>query len=354
MTTADGQYLEQFVFDPGSKVGRSKYKFPRESLAKKDWDAWFNFCWHDYTATGDKLRTPLGAWITPTHRRWIWYYKSSTDDLHRIEKGKVYHYLHIVNYRRTRLSTSYDLVWEEDLPTTFKRGPPISVLTYTNIKVNKLSEGVPFAKGPLLPTDFWEFLDTWGGTWMWESIDNSQQSKHNLSWLVEGMESNTLTWVTDGLYDRKRAADLCGVGWIIFCSKTGLHLTGTFWERSTLASSYHAEMLGLCGLHLFARALSEFYQIQEWEATLCCDNKRALEQSTYTRRRIQPSAKCADIQRSLKATKHTFKGKFTYLHMYGHMDTHLAPIVTYPATKLCMRYVGQASGNFSNDAGLPR
>jgi hypothetical protein len=43
---------------------------------------------------------------------------------------------------------------------------------------------------------------------MWESIDNSQQSKHNLSWLVEGMEFNTLTWVTDGSYDRKWAADM--------------------------------------------------------------------------------------------------------------------------------------------------
>jgi hypothetical protein len=152
-----------------------------------------------------------------------------------------------------------DQLWH--LVRTFKRGAPTSVLTYTNTKVNKLNEGVPFAKGPLLPTDFWEFLNTWGGTWMWESIDNSQQSKHNLSWLVEGMESNTLTWVTDGSLDRKRAADLCGVRWIIFCIKTGLRLTGTFWERSPSVSSYHAEILGLCGLHLFARALSEFYQI---------------------------------------------------------------------------------------------
>ena len=117
---------------------------------------------------------------------------------------------------------------------------------------------------------------------MWESIDDSQQTKHSLSWLVEGMKLNTLTWVTDGSYDRKRAADLCGVGWVIFCSKTGLRLTGIFWERSPSASSYRAEMLGLCCLHLLARALSEFYQIQEWEATLCCDNKRALEQSAYT------------------------------------------------------------------------
>ena len=100
-------------------------------------------------------------------------------------------------------------------------------------------------------------------------------------------------------------------------------MTGTLWERSPSASSYRAEMLGLCALHLFVRALSEFYKIQVWEATLCCDNKRALERSAYTRRRIRPSAKCADIQRSLKATKHTFKGKFIYLHVYGHMEKYL-------------------------------
>ena len=54
-----------------------------------------------------------------------------------------------------------------------------------------------------------------------------------------------------------------------------------------------------------------------------CDNKRALEQSLCTHRRIRPSVKCADIQRSIKATKHTFPGKFTYLHVYGHMDKYL-------------------------------
>jgi len=43
---------------------------------------------------------------------------------------------------------------------------------------------------------------------MWESIDKSQQTKHNLTWLVEGMKSNTLIWVTDGSYNQKRAADL--------------------------------------------------------------------------------------------------------------------------------------------------
>ncbi len=128
---------------------------------------------------------------------------------------------------------------------------------------------------------------------------------------------------TYGSYDRKWAADLCGVGWVIFCSKTGTRLTGTFWERSPAASSSRAKMLGLCCLHLLSRGLSEFHQIKEWEATLCCNKKSALEQSAYTRLRIRPSTKCADIQRSLKATKHTSTGQFSYLHVYGHMDKYL-------------------------------
>ena len=52
-------------------------------------------------------------------------------------------------------------------------------------------------------------------------------------------------------------------------------------------------------------------------------NKRVLEQSLHTRHRIKPSAKCSDIQRSFKAMKHTFTGKFTYTHVYGHMDKYL-------------------------------
>jgi hypothetical protein len=72
---------------------------------------------------------------------------------------------------------------------------------------------------------------------MWEGIDVAQTTKRDLTWLVEGMKSNTLVWVTDVLYDQKWAADSSGVSWIIFCSKTRLRLTGTFSERSPAASS---------------------------------------------------------------------------------------------------------------------
>jgi hypothetical protein len=83
-------------------------------------------------------------------------------------------------------------------------------------------------------------------------------------------------------------------------------------------------MLGLCALHFLAKAISEYYGLGKWVASLCCDNKRALLLSSHHNGRIRPSAKCADIRRSFKATKQTYQGGFKYIHVYGHMDRHLS------------------------------
>jgi hypothetical protein len=133
---------------------------------------------------------------------------------------------------------------------------------------------------------------------MWDDIDFTQDTTQDLKWVANRMQNNTLVWTTDGSYNRKRAADLSGVGWIIFCKRTGLQMTGTFWEKFPSASSFRAEMLGLACLHLLARAVVEFFNLGQWAAVILCDNKKALELSLNHRRRIKPSAKCANIRRS--------------------------------------------------------
>ena len=85
-----------------------------------------------------------------------------------------------------------------------------------------MASGVNGSKG------FWTTLGKWGGEWMWEGIETEQPTYNNLAWLVEGMKAKTLLWVTDGSYNRKQAPDLCGVGWVIICTRTGRRLTGPF------------------------------------------------------------------------------------------------------------------------------
>jgi hypothetical protein len=92
MTMSNGQYLEQFVFNPGGQTSRSKYKFTHKNPTRGDWEVWFNL-WHIHTTAGDKLHIPLGIWLAPTQRIWRWFYSPANDNLHRNEEGKVHHYL---------------------------------------------------------------------------------------------------------------------------------------------------------------------------------------------------------------------------------------------------------------------
>jgi hypothetical protein len=156
---------------------------------------------------------------------------------------------------------------------------------------------------------------------MWEGIENDQEKKEDATWIANGMRHNLLVWVTEGSYDRKKASNLSGVGWIIFCTRTpGLRLVGNFWEKSTLENLYRAEMQGLCALHLLAQAVAKFYKVEKWSAILCCNNKCALELSSHHRRCIRPSAKCTDIQCNLRAIKQTFTGNLKCIRIYGQMD----------------------------------
>jgi hypothetical protein len=161
VVTADGRYLESFVFDPGPFKRQSNYRFPRECPSQKDWETWFGF-WHSYVLTGDKLEVPLGSWINPTHRKWLWY-TTPTDELHRIKDGAVYHYLPSQGVRRTRSILAYTLTWKEKIHEDHERGLPLLVQGSDDSHVNKMSTGPALARGPQQPSNFWEFLRSWGG-----------------------------------------------------------------------------------------------------------------------------------------------------------------------------------------------
>ena len=318
ITTADGRYLENFVFNPGGRDRSSLFKFPRQVPTRGDWNRWFDF-WNSFMTTGDNLNVPLGNWINTTHRIWKWYYRADSDNLQRVEGKTMFHYKPAAGFCFTRSTLTYHMTHEEPLSPAMVHGLPISVTGFSAQQVIKLSIGPALATETDARTGFWKFLHSWGGTWMWEEIKPGKDTPADVSWIVDGLRNGALIWTTDGSYDRKKAVNLCGVGWIMFCTNTGFRLTGTFWERSPLASSYRAKLLGLCDLHLFAQALAEFYKVVGWTAMLCCDNKRVLEVSSHHTRRIRPSAKCANICRSLKVVKPVLSGTFFYVHVYGHL-----------------------------------
>jgi hypothetical protein len=129
ITTADGRYLESFVFNPGGTMTKSTFKFPSESPTKDDWNSWlwFNF-WHQFTSTGDILKVPLGNWTHKSHCIWKWYYRQQDNDLQRIDRGTVYHYKLAMGHQRTRTMRMYHLIQEEALSPATQLGSPTSIL----------------------------------------------------------------------------------------------------------------------------------------------------------------------------------------------------------------------------------
>jgi hypothetical protein len=189
-------------------------------------------------------------------------------------------------------------------------------LGFSNQQVVKLNEGPAFPQDPEEISNFWKFLHSWEGNWMWEGIDNDQDKKSDMSWKAEGMTHNSLIWVTDGSYNRKKARDLSGVGWIIFRTRTGLRLTGTFWEKSTGANLYPVEMLSLCAFHLLEhRWWQSFTRLTNGQPSSDVTTNVHLNFPFTTDAPIRPSAKCADIC----AIKQSFTGNFKYIHVViGH------------------------------------
>ena len=157
LTTADGKYLEGFVFTPGGRKKASTFKFPQEQPTLCYWNLWFNF-WHNCTTTRYKLKVPLGNWLKPTHRIWKWYYRADTDELQRVKDNIVFHYKLSSGFCFTRAMRKYNLMWDKPLLPSVIQGMPTSVSAFTIQQVIKLSEGLALAEVTDHTMDFGGFF----------------------------------------------------------------------------------------------------------------------------------------------------------------------------------------------------
>ena len=89
----------------------------------------------------------------------------------------------------------------------------------------------------------------------------------------------------------------------MYCTWTKHILFGSFVEKSPLAGSYHAELLGLLAIHTLVRAIEIFYKVKVASGKICCDNQGALHKSKQDRRQIPTGALRANIKQSLRKVK---------------------------------------------------
>ena len=139
-------------------------------------------------------------------------------------------------------------------------------------------------------------------------------------WLVEGMEENTLIWVPDKSYNRKKVSTVSRAGWIVYFKKTNKSLAGTFYNISSSAGSYGAKQLGWCAIHILLSALTTCFKVNKWRTKVCCDNQGELYIAARKLRRIWLVASCANILRSIRSSSNNTKVSIIYKHLNGHSD----------------------------------
>ena len=88
-------------------------------------------------------------------------------------------------------------------------GLPVSIERRPDGTIAQKECGLSFAVGPLQSGEFWEFLRSWGGKWMWENVVDEGQ---DLRWLADALVNGTAVLVTNGSFNKIRAPTVSGAG----------------------------------------------------------------------------------------------------------------------------------------------
>ena len=182
---ANGRQLHRRCLAPPDTTtpGCSTFTFGIEPHSPKDWAVWAEF-WGRFTLLGAYLCQPLGNWLHPTHHLWIWFHDQLNNILEHVTEDGVDYYIPCAQHR-TRSEQIFHLVssaHDNRQPTG------VSIEKIYDSSARFPSNGPCLAIGPSQPDKCWDFLEGWGGTWMWANIVNEGV---NITWVVHAITNST-------------------------------------------------------------------------------------------------------------------------------------------------------------------
>ncbi len=84
-----------------------------------------------------------------------------------------------------------------------------------NIAVHNVSSHTPMPPIRAAPNNFWEAIQGWGNTWLWDNLVISG----DISWIAESIADNSCVAVMDGSYIKEVYPNLNSVAFVFECSK---------------------------------------------------------------------------------------------------------------------------------------
>ena len=316
LTSADGRCF--LAADPdrygASGLRSTPYQFPREEPSVADWTVWYG-AWRSLTTTGWILPRPLGRWLCRPTTTWNWMYDEANKRIQNLRDGQWYE--PITAQTNTR-SNKLFMETEQEVPPTM---PPLwksaTVATLDGNALLLLDVGPPV---PLMeeapPLDFWTHLAAQGGEWMWDHVVGNK----SMEWFRDALTNGTAMMVADGSYSRELDPHLSGTGWVIACTRSQHVVKGSFFERSSTASSYRGELLGMVAIHALVATAAAVYDLPAHQGSIHCDNLGALGKARAHGRRVKSSLKQGDLVRAIRAMKQGLFLQLRYQYVKSHQD----------------------------------
>jgi hypothetical protein len=192
---------------------------------------WLEF-WTAVAGPGGSLNQPLGKWTGPTHHNWMWFYRPYEDILYQRKGDRIEAYARLVT-QRVRSGQTYrkshivDMLPQPALTAT--------VLELSDRMAIRSGIGLPLFIPEEINLTFWDLLCSLGREWMWEHV---KAEDSDTSWARDTIIKGMLVAVTDRSYNRERAKDVSGSGWILLCTASRYTLRGSFYKISPMAGSF--------------------------------------------------------------------------------------------------------------------
>ncbi len=84
-----------------------------------------------------------------------------------------------------------------------------------NIRIHNVSSHTPMPPTRAALTNFWEAMQGWGNTWLWDNLVVSG----DIGWIAGSIADNSCVAATDGFYMKQVYPNLNSAAFVFKCSK---------------------------------------------------------------------------------------------------------------------------------------
>ncbi len=136
----------------------------------------------------------ISRFIGRTHRIWQWYWSNTESTLHQVNNDGRTEGIYIAGQKPNRFQYSHSQpCCNHDILCSVQPSLEVEGEHW------RLLSTVPSIRSIPSPSTFFEVLQSWGNTWLWDHMSVSGAT----TWLDKSILEGTLVTVTDGSYIRE-------------------------------------------------------------------------------------------------------------------------------------------------------